>query len=66
MPNRSMHITRASGARWLPVPITDVRAWQASLLRESAKRLNADLAPAGRVHKWGCVGSPVTFGNRQA
>ena len=55
-----MHVTRKSG-RWLPVRIDDVEKWQASLLEESAGRLGAVLAPGGRVHRWGFVGSPVTF-----
>jgi hypothetical protein len=55
-----MHVTRKSG-RWLPVRIDDVKKWQATLLEESARRLGAVLAPNGRVHRWGFVGSPVTF-----
>jgi hypothetical protein len=50
-----------SGTRWLPVHIDDFNEWQAGLLEESAKRLGCDLAPSGRVHRWGSVGSPVVF-----
>ena len=60
-----MHVTRKSG-RWLPVRIDDVEKWQASLLEESARRLGAVLAPSGRVHRWGFVGSPVTFRGQPA
>ena len=60
-----MHVTRKSG-RWLPVRIDDFDKWQASLLEESARRLGAVLAPSGRVHRWGFVGSPVTFRGESA
>lgn len=55
-----MHVTRKSG-RWLPVRIDDFEEWQVGLLEESARRVGAVLAPGGRVHRWGFVGSPVTF-----
>jgi len=61
-----MIIRQESGDRWLPVRIGDVEKWQASLLEESARRLGAVLAPGGRVHRWGFVGSPVTFRGRRA
>ena len=54
-----MIIRQESGDRWLPVRIDDVEKWQASLLEESARRLGAVLAPGGRVHRWGFVGSPA-------
>lgn len=57
---------RKSGERWLPVRIVDFEKWQASLLEESARRLGAVLAPGGRVHRWGFVGSPVTFRGERA
>jgi hypothetical protein len=60
-----MHMTRKSG-RWLPVRIDDFEKWQASLLEESARRLDAVLAPGGRVYRWGFAGSPVTFRGQRA
>ena len=60
-----MHMTRKSG-RWLPVRIDDFEKWQAGLLEESARRLDAVLAPGGRVYRWGFVGSPVKFRGRRA
>ena len=60
-----MHMMRKSG-RWLPVRIDDFEQWQAGLLEESARRLGAVLAPGGRVHRWGFVGSPVTFHGQRA
>ena len=60
-----MHVTRKSG-RWLPVRIDDFEEWQAGLLEESARRLGAVLAPGGYVHRWGFVGSPVTFRGQRA
>jgi hypothetical protein len=60
-----MHVTRKSG-RWLPVRIDDFEKWQASLLEASARRLGAVLAPDGRAHRWGFVGSPVTFRGQRA
>jgi hypothetical protein len=62
---KAMHVTRKSG-RWLPVRIDDFEKWQASLLEESARRVGAVLAPGGRVHRWGFVGSPVTFRGQRA
>ncbi len=61
-----MIIRNVSGARWLPVRIGDFERWQASLLEESARRLGALLDPGGRVHRHGCVGSPVRFGGQRA
>ena len=61
-----MIIRQESGDRWLPVRIGDFEKWQASLLEESARRLGAVLAPDGRVHRWGFVGSPVTFRGQRA
>jgi hypothetical protein len=61
-----MIIRNESGARWLPTRIADFEKWQASLLEESARRLNAVLDPAGRVHRYGFVGSPVLFRGRRA
>ena len=61
-----MIIRQESGDRWLPVRIDDVEKWQASLLEEPARRLGAVLAPGGRVHRWGFVGSPVTFRGQRA
>jgi len=58
-------MTRKSG-RWLPVRIDDFEKWQASLLEESARRLDAALAPGGRVYRWAFAGSPVTFRGRRA
>ena len=60
-----MHVTRKSG-RWLPVRIDDFEKWQASLLEESARRLDAVLAPRGRVYRWGSAGSPVTYWGQRA
>jgi hypothetical protein len=56
-----MRMTRTSRYRWLPVRIDDFEKWQSGLLEESARRLGALLNPDGRVHRWGFVGSPVTF-----
>jgi hypothetical protein len=50
-----------SGSRWLAARIGDFEKWQAGLLEESASRLGAVLDPGGRVHRYGFVGSPVTF-----
>src|SRR5580658_621278 len=61
-----MLVRRESGQRWLPVRIDDFEKWQASLLEESARRLGAVPAPCGRVHRWGFVGSPVTFRGQRA
>ena len=55
-----------TGARWLPVRIEDFEKWQEELLEESASRLGAVLAPAGRVHRRDSVGSPVTFRGERA
>jgi hypothetical protein len=60
-----MHVARKPG-RWLPVRIDDFEKWQTSLLIESARRVGAVLAPGGRVHRWGFVGSPVTFRGQRA
>jgi hypothetical protein len=61
-----MAASRMSGVRWLPARIEDFDKWQAGLLEESAKRLGCDLAPGGRVHRWGSVGSPVIFRGERA
>jgi hypothetical protein len=61
-----MIIRNESGARWLPARIGDFGKWQASLLEESARRLGAVLDPGGRVHRYGFVGSPVTFRGQRA
>lgn len=61
-----MIIRNESGARWLPARIADFKKWQASVLEESAKRLGAVLDPGGRVHRYGFVGSPVTFRGQRA
>ena len=61
-----MLVRRKPGERWLPVQIDDFEKWQASLLEESARRLGAVLAPSGRIHRWGFVGSPVTFRGQRA
>jgi len=61
-----MIIRQESGTRWLAVRIGDFEKWQASLLEESARRLGAVLDPGGRVHRWGFVGSPVTFRGQRA
>jgi hypothetical protein len=55
-----------SGSRWLPARIGDFEKWQAGLLEESASRLGAVLDPGGRVHRYGFVGSPVTFRGQRA
>ena len=61
-----MRITRTSRYRWLPVRIDNFEKWQSGLLEESARRLGAVLDPGGRVHRWGFVGSPVTFRGQRA
>jgi len=61
-----MIIRNESGARWLPARIADFEKWQESLLEESARRLGAALDPGGRVHRYGFVGSPVTFRGQHA
>ena len=61
-----MIIRNDSGARWLPVRIGDFEKWQAGLLEESARRVGAVLDPGGRVHRYGFVGSPVTFRGQRA
>src|SRR5258708_13740646 len=61
-----MRITRTSRYRWLPVRIDDFEKWQSGLLEESARRLGAVLNPGGHVHRWGFVGSPVTFRGQRA
>lgn len=61
-----MRITRTSRYRWLPVRIDDFEKWQSGLLEESARRLGAVPDPGGRVHRWGFVGSPVTFRGQRA
>ena len=61
-----MIIRNESGTRWLPTRITDFGKWQASLLEESAKRLDAAVDPGGRVHRYGFTGSPVTFRGQRA
>lgn len=61
-----MIIRNESGARWLPTRIADFEKWQASLLEESARRLDAALDPGGRVHRYGFVGSAVTFRDQRA
>jgi hypothetical protein len=61
-----MIIRNESGARWLPTRIADFEKWQASLLEESARHLDAVLDPGGRVHRYGFVGSPVTFRGQRA
>jgi hypothetical protein len=55
-----------SGSRWLAARIGDFEKWQAGLLEESASRLGAVLDPGGRVHRYGFVGSPVTFRGQRA
>ena len=55
-----------TGTRWLPVPIADFEKWQTGLLEESARRLGAVLASAGRVHRRHSAGSPVTFRGERA
>jgi len=54
------------GSRWLAARIGDFEKWQAGLLEESASRLGAVLDPGGRVHRYGFVGSPVTFCGQRA
>ena len=61
-----MLVRRESGERWLPVRIDDFENWQASLLEESARRAGAVLTRGGRIHRWGFVGSPVTFRGQRA
>jgi hypothetical protein len=61
-----MIIRNESGARWLATRIADFEKWQASLLEESARRLDVVLNPSGRVHRYGFVGSPVTFRGQRA
>jgi hypothetical protein len=61
-----MLVRRKSGERWLPVRIDDFENWQASLLEESARRVGAILTRGGRIHRWGHVGSPVTFRGQRA
>lgn len=61
-----MIIRNESGTRWLPVRIGDFEKWQASLLEESARRVGAVLDSGGRVHRYGFVGSPVTFCGQRA
>jgi hypothetical protein len=61
-----MRMTRTSRYRWLPVQIDDFEKWQLCLLEESAQRLGAVLNPGGHVHRWGFVGSPVTFRGQRA
>ena len=61
-----MRMTRTSRYRWLPVRIDDFERWQLGLLEESAQRLGAVLNPGGHVHRWGFVGSPVTFRGQRA
>ena len=61
-----MIVRQESGTRWLAVRIGDFEKRQASLLEESAGRLGAVLDPGGRVHRWGFVGSPVTFRGQRA
>ena len=56
-----MIIRNGSGARWLPTRTADFEKWQVSLLEEPARRLEVVLDPGGRVHRYGFVGSPVTF-----
>jgi len=55
-----------SGSRWQAARIGDFEKWQAGLLEESASRLGAVLDPGGRVHRYGFVGSPVTFCGQRA
>jgi len=61
-----MIIRNESGARWLPTRIADFEKWQVGLLEESARRLDAVLDPGGHVHRYGFVGSPVTFRGQRA
>ena len=61
-----MIIRLESGSRWLAARIGDFEKWQAGLLEESASRLGAVLDPGGRVHRYGFVGSPVTFRGQRA
>ena len=61
-----MIIRLESGSRWLAARIGDFEKWQAGLLEESASRLGAVLDPGGRVHRYGFVGSPVTFRGQPA
>ena len=61
-----MRMRRTSRYRWLPVRIDDFEKWQLGLLEESAQRLGAVLNPGGHVHRWGFVGSPVTFRGQRA
>ena len=61
-----MRIARTSRYRWLPTRIDDFGKWQTGLLEESARRLGVVLAPGGRVHRWGFVGSPVEFRGQRA
>jgi hypothetical protein len=61
-----MRITRTSRYRWLPVRIDDFEKWQSGLLEQSARRLGTRLDLGGRVHRWGFVGSPVTFRGQRA
>jgi hypothetical protein len=55
-----------SGSRWLPVRIGDFEKWQTNLLEESARRVDAVLDLSGRIHRFGFVGSPVTFRGQRA
>ena len=61
-----MIIRLESGSRWLPVRIGDFEKWQTSLIEESARRVDAVLDPSGRIHRFGFVGSPVTFRGQRA
>lgn len=61
-----MIIRLESGSRWLAARIGDFEKWQAGLLEESARRVGAVLDPGGRVHRYGFVGSPVTFRGQRA
>jgi hypothetical protein len=61
-----MRITRTSRYRWLPVRIDDFEKWQSALLKESARRVGALLDSGRHVHRWGFVGSPVTFRGQRA
>jgi|GEM_PF-3967823 len=56
-----MLLRRKPGESWLPLRIDNVETWQAGLLEQSAGWVGAVLAPAGRVHRFGFVGTPVTF-----
>ena len=61
-----MTARNVTGARWLPVPVTDFGKWQTLLLEEAARRTGVVLSGEGRAHRRHSVGSPVTFRGERA